>query len=101
MLNEGVRLMLVPTGGFGSVIGGDLDVASGKVECLLTLGCGDEAGVGELVERGRGAGARVVAEAAARPWGHTAVLADPGRAPSGSSSRCPREPPGRRIRAWR
>jgi hypothetical protein len=51
-LNDGLRLMLVPSGGFGWVIG-DHEVADqGHSECMLGLSRADQADVDELVERG-------------------------------------------------
>jgi len=76
-VNEGLTLMLVPTGGFGRVIG-DREVAEPwACECLLSLDAADPAGVDAVVRRARGAGAEVVAEPAALPWGYTGTFADP------------------------
>lgn len=76
-LNDGVRLMLVPTGGFGWVIG-DREVARpGQSECVLSLGTGTEAGVDELVKRARHAGAEIVTEPGMHPWGYAGAFADP------------------------
>jgi uncharacterized protein len=76
-LDDGVRLMLVPTVGFGWVIG-DHEVASaGHSECVLGLGAQTEAEVDEMVERARRAGAEVVAEPQRQPWGYTGTFADP------------------------
>jgi uncharacterized protein len=76
-LNDGVRLMLVPTGGFGWVIG-DREVAPrGQSECVLSLGADTEAGVDELVERAQRAGAEIVTEPGRQPWGYTGAFADP------------------------
>jgi uncharacterized protein len=76
-LNEGVRLMLVPSGGFGWVIG-DHEVASpGRSECVLSLSTGSDAGVDELVEQARQAGASVVTEPDQQPWGYAGTFADP------------------------
>ena len=59
VLNADTRLMLVPTGGFGWVIG-DREVASPTTsECVIGLVATSEAGVDEIVERARRAGARV------------------------------------------
>jgi predicted lactoylglutathione lyase len=73
VLNDGVRLMLVPRGGFGWVIG-DHEVAQpGHSECVLSLG----AEVDETIERARRAGATIVSEPAQQPWGYTGTFADP------------------------
>ena len=75
-VNEGLTLMLVPTGGFGWVIG-DREVAEPwACECLLSLDAPDPAAVDALVARAVAAGASVVAEPAQRPWGYTGTFAD-------------------------
>jgi uncharacterized protein len=74
---DGVRLMLIPAGGFGWVIG-DHEVAQrGRSECVLGVTAGTEAGVAELIERARRAGAEIVTEPGQQPWGYAAALADP------------------------
>ena len=56
VLNADTRLMLVPTGGFGWVIG-DREVAEPTTsECVIGLVATSEAGVNEIVERARQAG---------------------------------------------
>ena len=76
-LNDGVRIMLVPTGGFGWIIG-DREVASrGRSECVLSLGAETEADVAEVVERARRAGAHVITEPGRQPWGFSGAFADP------------------------
>jgi predicted lactoylglutathione lyase len=76
-LNPMTRLMLVPTGGFGWVIG-DRHVADvGTSECVLGIGAATDDGVEEIVERARRAGATVAAEPAPQPWGYAASFADP------------------------
>ncbi len=59
-LAEGVRLMLIPTGGFGWVVG-DRDVAPPEQsECLLSRSAEDDAEVRVVIDKaaGRGRGAR-------------------------------------------
>jgi uncharacterized protein len=76
-LNDGVRIMLVPTGGFGWVIG-DHDVAPrGRSECVLSLGAQTEAEVTAVVERAHQAGATIVTEPGRQPWGYAGAFADP------------------------
>jgi predicted lactoylglutathione lyase len=76
-LNDGLRLMLIPTGGFGWVIG-DREVAGrGQSECLLTLRAETDADVDVLVERARQAGAEVVTQPGQQPWGYAGAFADP------------------------
>ncbi len=50
-LGTGVRLMLVPTGGFGWVIGPHEVAAPRQSECVLSLGAGSDAAVDDLVKR--------------------------------------------------
>lgn len=76
-LNDGVRLMLVPTGGFGWIIG-DHDVAGrGQSECVVSLAAVTEAGVDALVKRAQQAGAEIVTEPGQQPWGYAGAFADP------------------------
>jgi uncharacterized protein len=76
-LNEGLRLMLVPTGGFGWVIGGREVAPRGHSECVLSLGAATDAEVDELVKRAQEAGAQVVTAPGRQPWGYAGTFADP------------------------
>jgi uncharacterized protein len=76
-LTEGARLMLVPTRGFGWVIGDHEVAAPGHSECILSVAAGTEQEVDDLVERARRAGARIVGEPEQQPWGYTGTFADP------------------------
>jgi uncharacterized protein len=76
-LNDGARIMLIPTVGFGWVIGDHEVAARGQAECVLNLGVPSEADVVEVVERARRAGATIVTEPARQPWGFTGAFADP------------------------
>lgn len=76
-LNEGVRILLAPTVGFGWTIG-DREVARrGHSECVLVLSAQTEAGVDELIERARAAGAEIVTDPGQQPWGYAGAFADP------------------------
>jgi uncharacterized protein len=76
-LNDGVRLMLIPTVGFGWVIG-DREVAGrGQSECMFSLRAETEADVDELVERAHQAGGEVVTQPGQQPWGYAGAFADP------------------------
>lgn len=76
-LNDGVRLMLIPTGGFGWVIG-DREVAPrGQSECIFTIRADTEADVQQLVERAHEAGGEVVTQPGQQPWGYAGAFADP------------------------
>ena len=77
-VNEGLALMLIPQTGFGWVIGEREVAEPWACECLLSLDAPDAAAVDAAVERARAAGAEVVAEPSARPWGvYTGTFADP------------------------
>lgn len=77
VVNDRLRIMLIPTGGFGWITG-DRDVAPAAVsECVLSVDATDESTVDEIVTRARGAGAGVVAEPARQPWGYAGSFADP------------------------
>jgi uncharacterized protein len=75
-LNEGVRVMLIPTGGFGWITG-DHDVApSGCSECVLTLAAETDEDVDAMIERARRAGGAVVTTPGDQPWGYSGAFAD-------------------------
>ncbi len=76
-LGTEARLMLVPTGGFGWVLG-DREVASpAQSECILSLSAATDVDVDSLVERARAAGAGVLSPPGRQPWGYTGTFADP------------------------
>ena len=75
-LNEGVSIMLIPTGGFGWITG-DHDVApQGCSECVITLTTETNADVDDLVDRARAAGAEIVTPPGPQPWGYAGAFAD-------------------------
>jgi len=76
-LNEGARLMLVPTVGFGWLIGDHEVAARGQSECILSVSTASEADANALVDRARANGAVVVTEPARQPWGYSGAFADP------------------------
>ncbi|GIJ76051.1 hypothetical protein SAMN05443287_106145 [Micromonospora phaseoli] len=76
-VNDGLRLMLVPTGGFGWVLGGREVADSRQSECVLGLDATGPAEVKALVERARVAGGKVVTEPGQQPWGYAGTFADP------------------------
>jgi uncharacterized protein len=76
-LGDGLNLMLVPSTGFGWVIGDHEVAAPGHSECVLTIGAATEAEVDEIVERARKAGAKIVSEPQRQPWGYVGTFADP------------------------
>lgn len=76
-LNDRTRLMLVPTGGFGWVVGDNEVAGPGVSECLLGISAADEGHVDAIVERARAAGAVVAGDPAPMPWGYAATFSDP------------------------
>ncbi|MEU4642616.1 VOC family protein [Micromonospora sp. NPDC023814] len=76
-LNDGLRVMLVPAGGFGWVIGRHEVARRGQSECVLSLSAATSAEADQLVERARAAGAEVVVEPGQQPWGYSGAFADP------------------------
>ena len=76
-LAEGVRLMLIPTGGFGWVVG-DRDVAPPEQsECLLSRSAEDDAEVRVVIDKALAAGAEPVTAPGRQPWGYAGAFADP------------------------
>ena len=77
VVNDGLRLMFIPTGGFGWVTGDHEVAPMGTSECLLGLPAARRDEVDAVVARAVGAGATLVSPATDRPWGYTATFADP------------------------
>jgi uncharacterized protein len=76
-LNDGVRVMLIPTGGFDWITG-DHDVAPrGTSECVLSLSAETDTEVDATIRRAHDAGAAIVTEPARQPWGYAGAFADP------------------------
>jgi uncharacterized protein len=75
--NDDARLMLVPTGGFGWVVGDHEVAAPGTSECVLGISAASDAEVDEIVARAAEAGATLASEPAPQPWGYAAAFADP------------------------
>lgn len=68
-VSDGLRVMLIPTGGFGWVIADREPASRGSHECLVVVGLATDAEVDELIHRARGAGAEIVVEAGNQSWG--------------------------------
>jgi len=76
-LASSVSLMLIPTGGFGWVIG-DRDVAPPeRCECLLSRSAEDDAEVRAVIDKALAAGAAPVTAPGRQPWGYAGAFADP------------------------
>lgn len=76
-LDESTSLMLIPTGGFGWVLGTREVAPPGVSEVLLSLTVASTEEVGTLVTRMRNAGGEVLSEPTQQDWGFTAVATDP------------------------
>ena len=76
-LNEGMRLMLIPTGGFGWVISPRAVADSTTSECAIAVLADDEAAVDEFARRAGDAGGEIVSKPGAQPWAYTATFTDP------------------------
>jgi len=77
VINDGVRLMFIPTGGFGWVIGDRAVAEPGSCECVLGLTADTESGVDGILERARAAGAARVTAPRDQGWGYSGTFADP------------------------
>lgn len=76
-LDGNTMLMLVPSGGFGWVIGGRELAAPGTSEVLLSLALESPAEVTAAAERMRDAGGEILVEPVQQDWGFSAVVTDP------------------------
>ena len=76
-ISTGLRVMLIPTGGFGWVIGDRRRSSRGSHECLVVVGLPTDVEVDELMDRARGAGADIVYEAGNQTWGGGPADAQP------------------------
>ena len=76
-LNDGFRIMLVPSDGFGWIIGDRTVAPDGSSECVVTLTVDDDREVDRLMGAAVAAGAATVIAAGSQPWGHAAAFADP------------------------
>jgi predicted lactoylglutathione lyase len=76
-ISAGLRVMLIPSRGFGWVIGGRRRSPRDAHECLVVIGLATDAAVDELMCRARDAGAEIVIEAGNKQWGYVGAFADP------------------------
>lgn len=77
VVNDGLQVTLIPTGGFGWVTAGRVTAARGTVECLVSLAVAAPADVDAVLAAVPGAGGEVAGPARQQPWGYTATFADP------------------------
>jgi uncharacterized protein len=76
-ISVGMRVMLIPTRGFGWVIGGRQRSRRGAHECLVVIGLATDADVDQLMRRAQDAGAEIVIEAGNQKWGYVGGFTDP------------------------
>ncbi|TGG91810.1 VOC family protein [Natronospirillum operosum] len=76
-VNPGLHIMLVPTVGFGWIIGNHEPAPPGASECVLGITTESRAEVDELIARAEQAGGHVVSAPADQPWGYTGSFSDP------------------------
>lgn len=76
-LNDGVRVMLIPTGVFYRITGDHQVAPGGTSECVLVLATGTDEGVDEVIQRAQAAGADVITSPWQHPWGYAGAFADP------------------------
>ena len=77
ILGDSVRVMLIPTGGFGWVLSGRHQAPAGQSECILTLSLPTSADVEDLIARAATAGAVIIRQPDEQPWGYDGAFADP------------------------
>lgn len=76
-ISVGLRVMPIPSRGFGWVIGDRKRSPRDAHECLVVIGPATDAAVDKLVRRAQDAGAEIVIEAGNQKWGYAGAFADP------------------------
>ncbi|WP_410792625.1 VOC family protein [Kribbella sp. C-35] len=76
-LADDVRMMLIPTEGFGWVLGDQPAARSGQSECILNVQVDSEAAADALAARAVAAGAVQVTAPTRKPWTYMATFTDP------------------------
>ena len=76
-LTDAVRLMLIPTGGFGWVLGDQPAAPAGTSECILSVHVDSESAVDALAAKAVAAGAELVTAPIRKPWAYIATFTDP------------------------
>jgi uncharacterized protein len=79
VINAGLRVMMIPTVGFGWMIGGRKRSPRGAHECQVLITVANEAAVDELMRRAKDAGAKIVFKPGSKEWGHAGAFTDPDR----------------------
>lgn len=76
-ITAGLRVMLIPTVGFGWVLGNRKRSPAGAHECLFVIARATDKAVDALIRRARDAGAKIVVEPGNQRWGYVGTFADP------------------------
>ena len=76
-ISVGLRVMLIPTRGFGWVIGDRKRSPRNTHECLVVIGLATDAAVEKLMRRAPHAGAKIVMQPGNQKWGYAGGFADP------------------------
>ncbi len=76
-LADDVRMMLIPTEGFGWVLGDQPAAPHGQSECILSVEVESEAAADALAARAVAAGAVQVTAPTRKPWTYMATFTDP------------------------
>jgi predicted lactoylglutathione lyase len=76
-LADDVTMMLIPTEGFGWVLGDQPAAQAGTSECILSIHTESEAAVDAQVAKAVAAGAKLVTEPTRKPWAYFATFTDP------------------------
>ena len=76
-LTDDVRLMLIPTGGFGWVLDDQPAAPAGTSECILSVHADSESAVDALAAKVVAAGAELVTAPIRKPWAYIATFTDP------------------------
>ena len=75
-ISVGLRVMLIPSRGFGWVIGGRKRSPRETHECQILIGLATDGDVDDLMRRAQDAGAEIVIEAGNQQWGYAGVFVD-------------------------
>ena len=78
-ISDGLRIMLIPTVGFGWIIGGRKRSPRGAHECTFVIARPTDKAVDALIGRAREAGGKIVSEPTKHSWGYAGTFADPDR----------------------
>jgi predicted lactoylglutathione lyase len=76
-ISDGLRVMLIPSRGFGWVIGDRKRSPQNTHECLIVIGLATDAAVDKLIRRAHDAGAKIVIKPETQKWGYAGAFADP------------------------